>query len=113
MINPICLTCGTQFSGCEKPPEGCPVCEDERQFVGWEGQRWTTLDDLGRDHRTRIQDDSGLLGIGIEPAFAIGQRALLVETSASRSSTTEPFPRSRRAEAFPPSPSATRTTTRR
>ncbi len=80
MINPICFTCGAQFPESGTPPERCPVCEDERQYVGWEGQRWTTMEELRRGHRTRIQDDSGLLGIGIEPAFAIGQRALLVET---------------------------------
>ncbi|MBV8769958.1 MAG: MBL fold metallo-hydrolase, partial [Hyphomicrobiales bacterium] len=40
----ICVTCGTQFSPTEAPPSLCPICTDDRQFVGWEGQAWTTLE---------------------------------------------------------------------
>ena len=79
----ICTACGVQYAETQRPPERCPICEDERQYVTWEGQAWTTLDDLRRDHRTVAkEEDPGLTGIGIEPAFAIGQRALLVQTSA-------------------------------
>jgi hypothetical protein len=74
----ICATCGVQFAPTEGPPERCPICEDERQYVGWSGQRWTTLDDLRKEHRNQVRDDCGLTGIGTEPSFAIGQRALLV-----------------------------------
>jgi glyoxylase-like metal-dependent hydrolase (beta-lactamase superfamily II) len=82
-MNPICTTCGTQFDEREGPPERCPICEDERQFVGWEGQRWTTLEQLRLGHRIAIRDQGdGLLGIGTEPKFAIGQRALLVPVRA-------------------------------
>jgi glyoxylase-like metal-dependent hydrolase (beta-lactamase superfamily II) len=77
--NYLCVTCGVQFAESAEPPPRCPICEDERQYVGWEGQRWTTLDELRRDHRAEIRDEApGLVGIGCEPAFAIGQRALLV-----------------------------------
>jgi rubrerythrin len=38
----ICVTCGIQFKETDGPPKHCPVCEDERQYVGWEGQKWTT-----------------------------------------------------------------------
>jgi glyoxylase-like metal-dependent hydrolase (beta-lactamase superfamily II) len=72
---PVCLTCGVQFGG---PAERCPVCEDPRQYVPAGGQQWTTLEDLRRDHRNAIRDEAGLTGIGTEPKFAIGQRALLV-----------------------------------
>jgi glyoxylase-like metal-dependent hydrolase (beta-lactamase superfamily II) len=72
---PVCLTCGVQFGG---PAERCPVCEDPRQYVPAAGQQWTTLEDLRRDHRNAIRDEAGLVGIGTEPRFAIGQRALLV-----------------------------------
>lgn len=79
----ICVTCGTQFARSPDPPAGCPVCEDERQYVGWQGQEWTTLEALAADHRNRIEDEAaGLTGIGPEPAFAIGQRALLVRTES-------------------------------
>lgn len=74
----ICATCGVQFAATEKAPEHCPICEDERQYVGWKGQRWTTLDELRRTHRNEVRDELGLTGIGTEPSFAIGQRALLV-----------------------------------
>ncbi len=56
------------------------MCEDERQYVGWGGQRWTTLDELRGAHRNELRDDFGLLGIGTTPSFAIGQRALLVRS---------------------------------
>src|SRR5919206_2287922 len=72
---PVCVTCGTQFGA---PAERCPVCEDPRQYVPVDGQQWTTLDELRRDHRNIVRDESGLAGIGTEPKFAIGQRALLV-----------------------------------
>lgn len=81
MINYICVTCGTQFAATEQPPAHCPICEDERQYVGWGGQRWTTLEDLRRDHRNVIKEEApDLIGIGSEPGFAIGQRALLVRS---------------------------------
>jgi hypothetical protein len=82
MTGYICATCGTQFAPGEAPPERCPICEDERQYVGWGGQQWTTLDALRRAHANRIaEEEPGLLGIGTEPHFAIGQRALLVKAS--------------------------------
>jgi hypothetical protein len=64
--------------------EDCPICLDERQYVGWDGQRWTTLAELAAaGHRGRIEEEGpGVLGIGAEPATAIGQRALLVTTPA-------------------------------
>ena len=78
----VCETCGTQFAESGQPPARCPICEDERQYVGWSGQRWTTLDELRRTHRNEIRDDFGLVGIGTEPSFAIGQRALIVPCPA-------------------------------
>ena len=76
----ICVTCGSQFAETDEPPARCPICEDERQYVGWDGQRWTTLDELRRDHGADIREEAPrLTGIGMEPEFAIGQRALLVQ----------------------------------
>jgi hypothetical protein len=74
----ICVTCGTQFGNSETPPSACPVCTDPRQYVPPEGQRWTTLAELGADHRNEARTEGDLVGIGTEPSFAIGQRALLV-----------------------------------
>jgi hypothetical protein len=81
MENFICVQCGMQFSETAKPPSCCPICEDERQFVRHRGQDWTTLIDLAADHRNRLEEEAPqLLGIGTEPEFAIGQRALLVHS---------------------------------
>src|SRR5690606_35700670 len=75
----ICVTCGTQFADAAREPARCPLCEDERQYVGRGGQQWTTLEALRGTHRNRVEPEAeGLLGIGTEPGFAIGQRALLV-----------------------------------
>ncbi len=73
----ICVTCGTQYPDSDSPPQDCLICNDERQYIGWKGQTWTTLDELRATHRNRIAPEgAGLTGIGTEPKFAIGQRAL-------------------------------------
>lgn len=83
MENFICVQCGTQFADSEEPPSCCPICEDERQFVRHGGQEWTTLNRLAANHRNRIEEEAPhLLGIGTEPEFAIGQRALLLQSPA-------------------------------
>jgi glyoxylase-like metal-dependent hydrolase (beta-lactamase superfamily II) len=79
----ICVTCGMQYPPADAPPERCPVCEDERQFLPPAGQQWTTPERLrlGHSNAWRLYEP-GLFGIGTVPAFAIGQRALLVLTGA-------------------------------
>ena len=82
MTHFMCRTCGTQFAASETAPEHCPICEDERQYIGWKGQQWTTLADLQSDHHNIIKTAApNLTGIGTHPDFAIGQRALLVQTA--------------------------------
>lgn len=79
----ICVTCGAQFAAMPEPPARCPICEDERQYVGHEGQRWTTLAALQEDHRNQIEAiEPGLTGFATEPKAAIGQQAHLIETPA-------------------------------
>jgi glyoxylase-like metal-dependent hydrolase (beta-lactamase superfamily II) len=79
----VCKACGTQFAPSEKPPDACAICEDPRQYVpADEGQVWLRWDEVLDSHRAEIRDDHGILGIGCEPAFAIGQRALLVKSRA-------------------------------
>lgn len=82
MTSFICETCGTQHAASDHPPAHCAVCEDERQYVGWSGQRWTTHDELAADYRLRIEDEEGLTAFGLAPGFAIDQRALLLKTDA-------------------------------
>jgi glyoxylase-like metal-dependent hydrolase (beta-lactamase superfamily II) len=59
------------------------ICSDERQWVPASGQRWTTAEELAAaGHRGEVrQVEPGLLGIGVDPPVAIGQRALLVQTA--------------------------------
>jgi hypothetical protein len=76
----MCVTCGVQFGESEAPPESCPICNDERQYVRWGGQAWTNSEEVAARHKLVMKDDAGVLAFGIEPKFAIGQRALLAET---------------------------------
>lgn len=81
--SPICLTCGTMFPYAESTPDGCPICEDDRQYVGLNGQQWTTLREMrGRYHNRFTTLEPNLTSIVTEPAFAIGQRAYLIQTPA-------------------------------
>ena len=82
----ICATCGNQAAPGEEPPEHCRICADERQYIGPQGQRWTTLEELAeKGHRADVREvEPGLLGIGVQPRFAIGQRALVVATPAGQ-----------------------------
>jgi len=73
-----CEQCGAQFPESAEQPSGCPVCEDERQFVNWKGQTWFRREELTKNRKLVWRDDLGLAGIGVESGFAIGQRALLV-----------------------------------
>src|SRR5437879_2285869 len=75
----ICTTCGTQFAECDQPPAACTICQDERQYVKKTGPHWTTLDKLRLTNRISIKaEEPGLIGIGIDPPFAIGHRALFL-----------------------------------
>ena len=74
----ICVACGTQFPEADSPPPSCPICTDPRQYIPEGGQQWTTRAELAEDHENQIRDEGDLVGIGTEPSFAIGQRALLV-----------------------------------
>ena len=100
MANFICTTCGTQYPESSTPPEHCVICSEERQYIGWQGQRWTTMTELRAGHRNRIEPEApGLVGIGTDPKFAIGQRALHIRTPTGgflwdciSRSTTPPWP---------------------
>src|SRR5688500_10713402 len=83
MSNYVCVTCGVQYAETEAVPERCLICEDERQYVGWGGQKWTALDEMRGEHKNVVEEDEpGLVGITTETSvaqgFAIGQRARLI-----------------------------------
>jgi glyoxylase-like metal-dependent hydrolase (beta-lactamase superfamily II) len=77
----ICTACGTQYAPTDTPPERCLICTEERQYVPPGGQGWTVLEALAaRSFNAWREHEPGLFGIGTQPAFAIGQRALLIRT---------------------------------
>jgi hypothetical protein len=79
----ICVTCGVQYADSLAPPERCAICEDDRQYVGPGGQKWTTVKEMQASHRNQLDvEGPELISICTEPKFAIGQRALHVRTSA-------------------------------
>jgi hypothetical protein len=77
----ICTACGTQYPESGQPPAYCQICEEERQYVPPRGQTWTTPHALALSHFNAFREhESGVIGIGSQPQFAIGQRAMLVRT---------------------------------
>jgi hypothetical protein len=81
-VTPVCATCGAWFAD-GPAPATCPICEDERQWVPEDGQLWTTAEALASAHRADVREvEPGLIGVGLQPAFGIGQRLLLVDCSA-------------------------------
>lgn len=81
MFEFICVTCGTQYPASEGAPAKCIICEDERQYVGLEGQQWTELTALQQGHENQfVELEPGLTAVLTKPAFGIGQRALLLES---------------------------------
>jgi glyoxylase-like metal-dependent hydrolase (beta-lactamase superfamily II) len=77
----LCTACGTSYPPAENPPPACPICEDERQYVPAGGQGWTTRDRLASSHTNAWRrHEPGLYSIHTVPAFAINQRAFLLQT---------------------------------
>jgi hypothetical protein len=67
-VKPICVTCGTQFAEQPDGPARCPICEDERQYVGLSGQQWTTAEQLSRDfHISFTEEEPELTSFSITP----------------------------------------------
>jgi hypothetical protein len=78
----ICTACGMQHAESDQPPAACLICEEERQYIPPRGQTWTTLKALQQSHTNTFREyEKSIIGIGSTPAFAIGQRALLVQYS--------------------------------
>ncbi|MDQ3292548.1 MAG: MBL fold metallo-hydrolase [Bacteroidota bacterium] len=77
--NYICNTCGVQYAATEKEPEHCIICEDDRQYVNWQGQSWTTLPEMQQQYRNEILlVEPNLYKIQTTPKFGIGQKAHLI-----------------------------------
>jgi glyoxylase-like metal-dependent hydrolase (beta-lactamase superfamily II) len=84
----ICSMCGTQYAPSDSPPDGCAICQEERQYVHPQGQGWTTLEQmrgsgkpwLATQRNAFARYEPGLFGIATVPGIGIGQRALLLRT---------------------------------
>ncbi|WP_028777225.1 hypothetical protein [Shimazuella kribbensis] len=76
----LCVQCGTEYAESVSEPHKCLICEDERQFVRWDGQEWTTLSLMKEDGFKVVpfEEEPGLWGLKLNKPFGIGQRALLV-----------------------------------
>ncbi len=79
----LCTACGTSFPDAAAPPDACPICADERQYVPRTGQGWTTREALAAGHRNAWKrHEPGLTSLQPVPPVAINQRAFLVATPA-------------------------------
>lgn len=77
----LCVACGTQYAPSLAPPDRCPICLDDRQYVPPEGQRWTTLEALRRSHRNVLTEvEPGLTSLRTDPGFAIHHQAFAIDT---------------------------------
>jgi hypothetical protein len=75
-----CATCGIEYADTPQPPESCPICSDERQYLLPGGQKWVTQEELRPDHSARVDRlEAGLYGITVTPKVGIGHRPLLVQ----------------------------------
>lgn len=74
----ICATCGTKYPA-DYNEQHCSICEDDRQYVLLDGQKWTSNFDLAQKHTVKIKQlNANLFELIVDPVFAIGQRALSV-----------------------------------
>lgn len=77
--SPICATCGTQYPPDKQAPMLCTICNDDRQYIGENGQTWTSVEELRRNHSISIKPiNNNLYGLKVEPGFAIANRAILL-----------------------------------
>ena len=75
----VCIQCGAQYPTDRQ--DSCKLCEDERGSLGRDGQQWIIQDELHEKHKNVLfEEERGVLSIGTEPAFGVGQRALLIQT---------------------------------
>lgn len=86
----VCNTCGTQHATADRAAlTTCFICDDPRQYMPPEGQSFTTLAlmrESGVRHngflpvRSKTDAQTPFTSIVTAPSFAIGQRALLIQT---------------------------------
>ncbi|PRA00272.1 hydrolase [Arthrobacter sp. MYb224] len=81
LIDWQCAACAVEFEPAAEPPEFCPICVDERQYVPDGMQRWTHRAELlETGHQVQINELEPGLTSFTSPDIGIGQSALLVQT---------------------------------
>ena len=81
-LNAICRTCATQFAEIERAAgRAARSARTSGSTSGSTVSSGRRSRSLPADHRCDVREDAGYLGVGIEPAIAIGQRLLLAETA--------------------------------
>lgn len=75
----LCATCGVENDSGEQV---CAICEDERQYVPADGQRWSTLAERAQEgcRIEVVEREPGCWALQARPKVDIGQSALLVRT---------------------------------
>ena len=75
----VCIQCGAQYPTDRR--DSCKLCEDERGTQRRDGQQWISQAELHEKHKNVLfEEERGVLSIGTEPGFGVGQRALLIQT---------------------------------
>jgi len=76
----LCATCGVETA--EPLPETCRICADERQWVPFNGQMWTSTDEHAAQGMRIdvVEEEPGSWALTSDPAVGIGQRSILVQT---------------------------------
>jgi hypothetical protein len=93
---PLCAICSTQTTWeqknisleAEDTDYKCKICQDPRQYIGRNGQKWTTLRSMLEDNEKKYRNvfeeliPGELWAFRTQPAFGIGQRAFLIKDPA-------------------------------
>jgi hypothetical protein len=84
MVDWLCAACAVEYPAGDEPPGVCPICEDERQYVPRDGQRWTSLQELAASgERVAVSElEPDLYALRSEPKVGIGQQGMLLRTPA-------------------------------
>lgn len=78
----LCRTCGVEST--TPPPQLCPICADDRQWVPASGQSWTSRTELEAEgHALTIEErEPDLFALRVSPRLGIGQTCYLARTDA-------------------------------
>lgn len=95
---PLCATCSTQTTykgndldiASDDSEYKCRICLDPRQYIGRNGQKWTSLRKIIETPNGRLYNDfeelvpGSLWTFKTRPAFGIGQRAFLIKEAGTK-----------------------------